>query len=389
MKILTLTSVFPNNLEAHLGIFVKQRMFTIGKFCHLKVVAPVYWYKYLKYNFKIPYFEIQEGIEVYHPKFFFIPRFFKFLDGFFFALSALPTLLKIRKNFNFDIIDSHFAYPDGYGAVLIGKILNIPVSITLRGTLERLRKNPVIRRQIRWALKNADIIIAVSSSLKERAVELGIPNRKVTVIRNGIDPKKFFMLDKLDSRKKLGLPLDRRILLSVGGLVERKGFHHVIDVLPEVIREVSDLLYIIIGSPGAEGDMTSLLKKKIEKFNLKEYVRMVGSRPHHELVYWYNASDVFCLFSSKEGCPNVVLESLACGTPVVSSNVGGVPEIIPNDSLGYVINYNKQDLKDALIKAFNKNWNRKIIEKYGQTYTWDLVAQQQISLYEKVLNSRI
>jgi len=385
MKILTITSVFPNSLEPHLGIFVKQRMFSLAKFCELKVVAPIYWHKFLKRNFKVSYLEIQDGIEVYHPKFFYIPKFLKSLDGFFFALSIIGTLLKIRKRFNFDIIDSHFAYPEGYGAVLIAKILNIPVSVTLRGTIERLGVHPIIRRQIKWALNNANIIIAVSNSLKDRATELGITSDKITVIRNGIDPKKFYLLDKIDARKRLGLPLDKKILLSIGGLVKRKGFHHVIDILPEVIKKVPNLLYIIIGGPSIEGDISNFLKEKIKKLNLKNYVKLVGPKPHAELVYWYNAADLFCLFSSKEGCPNVVLESLACGTPVVSSNVGGIPEIIVNDSLGYIVNYNTKYLKNVILKALNKSWDRKFIEKYGKKYTWELVAQQQLLLFKNAL----
>jgi len=381
MKVLTITSVFPNSLEPHLGIFVKQRMFSLAKFCELKVVAPIYWHKFLKRNFKVPYLEIQDGIEVYHPKFFYIPKFFKSLDGFFFALSTIGTLLKIRKRFDFNIIDAHFAYPDGYGAVLIGKILNIPVSVTLRGTIERLGIHPIIRRQIRWALNNANAIIAVSNSLKDRATELGITGDKIIVIRNGIDPKKFYLLDKIDSRKRLGLPLDKKILLSVGGLVKRKGFHHVIDILPEVIKFVPNLLYIIIGGPSAEGNISNFLKEKIKKLNLKNYVKLVGPKPHSELVYWYNAADVFCLFSSKEGCPNVIIEALACGVPVVSSNVGGIPELIINDDLGFIVN-TKKELKYALIKTLNKKWNNKKISQFGYQNTWEKVAQDVRKIFK-------
>lgn len=388
MKILTITTVFPNKTEPQLGIFVKQRMFTIAKMCELKVIAPVPWYKLLSSDFKISYKEIQEGIEVYHPCFFYIPRFLKSLDGFYFCLSVINCVHKIRKKFEFDLIDAHFAYPDGFGAVLLAKLLKKPIVITLRGTIERLRYHPIIRRQIKWTLKNATKIIAVSDSLKKRAIELGILNNKITVIRNGIDAKKFYPINKLEARKKLGLPIDKKIFLSVGGLVERKGFHHIIDVLPNIIKEIPNLYYVIVGGKTVEGDISDLLRKKIKELKLESYVMLAGLKPHEELVYWYNAADVFCLYSSKEGCPNVILEALACGTPVVASKAGGSPEIIVNENFGFLVN-NKEQLKQAIIKAFYKNWDTRKIALYGCQNTWDEVAKKVIKVFEETKKQEI
>jgi len=384
MRILTITTVFPNEVEPQLGIFVKQRMFTVAEMCELKVVAPVSWYKFLASNFRISSKEIQKGIKVYHPHFFYIPRFFKSLDGFFFFLSVCNCVQKIKRHFKFDLIDAHFAYPDGFGAVLLSKVLKKPVVVTLRGTVERLKYHPIIRKQIKWTLKNATNIIAVSDSLKRRAIELGIPGDKITVIRNGIDAKKFHPIDKLEARKKLGLPIGKKIILSVGGLVERKGFHHVIDILPDVTKEIPNLYYVIVGGKTVEGDMTDLLKRKIKDLKLNPYVMLAGPKPHNELIFWYNAADVFCLYSSKEGCPNVILEALACGTPVVASKVGGAPEIIINEDLGFLVD-NKEQLKQALIKAFNKNWNTKTIVQYGSQNTWDKVARKVIKVFEEAV----
>ena len=380
MKILTITTVFPNKTEPQLGIFVKQRMFTVAKMCELKIVAPIPWYKFL--TSKIPYKEIQEGVEVYHPCFFYIPRFFKFLDGFFFFLSVLGCVQKVKKDFKFDLIDAHFAYPDGFGAVLLAKLLKKPIVITLRGTIERLRYHLIIRKQIKWALKNTTKIIAVSDSLKKRAIELGISGDKITVIRNGIDAKKFYPINKLEARKKLGLPIDKKILLSVGGLVERKGVHHVIDILPDIIKKIPNLCYIIVGGKTVEGDISDLLRKKIKELKLEPYVVLAGPKSHNELIYWYNAADVFCLYSSKEGCPNVILEALACGTPVVASKAGGSPEIIVNENFGFLVD-NKEQLKQALIKAFYKNWDAKKIALYGCQNTWDEVAKKVIKVFEE------
>lgn len=386
MKILTITTVFPNKTEPQLGIFVKERMFTVAKMCKLKVVVPIPWYKFL--TSKVHYKEIQEGIEVYHPPFFYIPRFLKCLDGFFFFLSILNCVQKIKKDFKFDLIDAHFAYPDGFGAVLLAKLLKKPIVITLRGTIERLRFHPIIKKQIKWALKNATKIIAVSDSLKKRATELGIDSNKIAVIKNGIDAKKFYPINKLEARKKLSLPIDKKILLSVGGLVKRKGVHHVIDILPDIIKKIPNLYYVIVGGKTVEGDISDLLRRRIKELKLESYIMLAGPKPHNELIYWYNAADVFCLYSNKEGCPNVILEALACGTRVVASKTGGSPEIIVSEDFGFLVD-NKEQLKQALIKAFYKNWDTEKIALYGCQNTWDEVAKKVIKVFEKTKRQEI
>ena len=246
----------------------------------------------------------------------------------------------------------------------------------------------IIKKQIKWALKNATKIIAVSDSLKKRAIELGIHKDKITVIRNGIDAKKFYLINKLEARKKLSLPIDKKILLSVGGLVERKGVHHVIDILPDIIKKIPNLYYIIVGGKTVEGDISDLLRKKIKELKLESYIMLAGPKPHNELIYWYNAADVFCLYSSKEGCPNVILEALACGTPVVASKAGGSPEIIINEDFGFLVD-NKEQLKQALIKAFYKNWDAKKIALYGCQNTWDEVAKKVIKVFEETKKQEI
>jgi len=178
MKVLVLTTVFPNCKQPTLGTFIRERMFRVAKECELKVVAPVPWFpfaRYLKTNYRplVPRNEIQQGIEVYHPRFFSVPGVLKCLDGLFLFLSLLSPLKRIRNDFDFDIIDAHFSYPEGLGAVLLAWFFNRPVTITLRGTIVPLSKYLLRRVQIIYALRNATKIFSVSNSLKKRAVSLG------------------------------------------------------------------------------------------------------------------------------------------------------------------------------------------------------------------------
>jgi teichuronic acid biosynthesis glycosyltransferase TuaC len=229
VKILVVTSVFPNVKQPTLGVFVRERMFKVAEHCEVKVVAPVPWFPFIRYVKKgyrplVPYREIQDGIEVLHPRFFNFPGIFKCFDGIFFFLSSLVTVLKLKRCFNFDVIDAHFAYPDGIGAVLLGKLFKKPVSVTVRGTIEKLSKYALRRSQITYALKRVDKVFTVCRALKGVVVGLGIPEDKMTVISNGVDLEKFKKIDRAAARMELKLPLDKKIIISVGGLVERKGF---------------------------------------------------------------------------------------------------------------------------------------------------------------------
>ena len=304
MKVLVVTSVFPNSKQPTFGVFVKERMLQVAKHCELKVVAPVPWFpfaRYLKkgYRPRVPYLEIQDGIEVYHPRFFNIPKFFKFLDGFFFFLSSLITTYKLKKKFNFDIIDSHFVYPDGFGSILLGKVFGRPVFITVRGTIRILVKYPLIRHQIRYALNRAARVFSVCNDLKKVVLELSIPDQKVIVVPNGINIRKFNAVDKLEARKELGLPANKKIIK---------------ETFPEI-------LYVIIGGIPAGGNYEPVLRQLVNKLGHLDDVLFAGSKPHDQLYKWLSASDLFCLATAREGWANVFLEAMACGVPVVTTRV--------------------------------------------------------------------
>src|SRR5262249_17437264 len=154
--------------------------------------------------------------------------------------------------------------------------------------------------------------------LKEQMVRLGCRNDNLAVIANGVDRQKFMPRPQLAMRDKLGLPSDRPIALAVGHLNENKGLHILIEAVARL--RSPDVMLVIVG----EGPDRSRLENQIRGCGLVEKVKLVGTLPHHELSSWYSAADIFCLASSREGCPNVVLEAMACGRPVVATRVGGI-----------------------------------------------------------------
>jgi glycosyltransferase involved in cell wall biosynthesis len=334
----------------------------------------------------VPYREIQDGVEVLHPRFFNIPRFFKFLDGFFFFLSTAATIRKVRKEFDFDLLDAHFAHPDGVGAVLLGKFFRKPVTITVRGTIRKLARFPLIRRQIRYALNSAAKIFTVCNDLKNAVVELGISPEKVVVVPNGVDIDKFRPVDRLVARRELDLPMDSKVLISVGGLVERKGFHRIIAALPEIRKTISQVMYIIVGGPSVEGNKEPELRRLVIELGLRDAVLFAGPQPHETLHKWLSAADVFCLATSNEGWANVFLEGMACGLPVVTSRVGGNEEVVASDEYGTLFDLDdRRQMVEAILNALEKGWDRARLVEYARSNSWEKRIDGLISEFRRIM----
>lgn len=392
MKVLVITTLYPNMKQSNLGVFVRERMSRVAKLCDIKVVAPLPYFPFAglfkdKYRHKIDSIEYQQGVEVHHPKFFLIPGIMKFLDGFFLYISILKTVKKIQKEFDFDLIDAHFAYPEGFAAVLLGKYFKKPVTITLRGTLNKLINFKGRRQAIRFALKNADKVFSVSAYLAKLAKSLGINERKFKIIPNGVDLEKFKILNKSECRKTLGIPSDRKVLISVGGLVKRKGHHRVVKIMPKLIKKYPDILYVIVGGGSVEGNISDYLKEQIYELGISEHVHLVGEIPHEEVNSYLRASDIFVLATQYEGWPNVFFEAMACGLPVVTTDICGNAEIVKNGENGLLVHFGDGNaLATAINDAFKIEWNRQSIVDYARSRTWDDVASEVYTQFHRIIS---
>lgn len=394
MKVLTFTSLYPNNIWPNHGVFIKERMVQFSNLegCELRVIAPVPYFPPIKINWRWGYSqvarrEVRDGVQVYHPRYFITPKFGMALYGWMLYWSVLPTVKQLQREFDFDLIDAHFVYPDGFAAVQLGRVFNKPVVISARGSDVNLYANlPVIRKILGYTLRHAARVISVCSALKEAMHGLGIPNEKITIISNGVDLKKFYPSQMAEARKSLGLPQDKKIILSVGSLIPRKGF----DVLIKALKRVKDssdlrnLFLVIVG----EGPSQKDLSKLASFLNVSDDVRLAGSVQHKDLHLWYSAADIFCLASDREGWPNVLLESLACGTPVVAANIWGVPEVIQSDALGLLTERTENAFSDAILHAFKKEWHAETLFEYARNHTWNRTAVAVRALFESVLSGQ-
>jgi glycosyltransferase involved in cell wall biosynthesis len=379
-RIVVLTTLFPHAGQPTSGLFIRERMFRVARLMPITVVAPVPWFPFqglvrrLKPHFR-PHVitpETGEGIHVQRPRFLSVPGVFKWLDGFFLAVSCVPTFLRLKRSFAFNVIDAHFAYPEGYAATLLGQWLRVPVTITLRGTEVPLSGDPRRRRRIVAGLRRATRIFSVSESLKQHAIGLGAPGDNIVVVGNGVDMGKFHRLDRQSVRQRLGLPQDAQVLVSVGALVERKGFHRVIECLPALRQRFPRLRYLVVGGAGPEGDFGAPLRSAVIDLGLQECVTFLGTLAAEELKIPLSAADVFVLATRNEGWANVFLEAMACGLPVVTTDVGGNAEVVKHAGLGILVPFGHPDeLARAIADALERRWDRDAIVAYAETNSWD------------------
>ena len=393
-RLVVFSTLFPNPGQPNAGVFIRERMFRVSKQIPLIVVAPVAWFpgqsliRRFKPHFRpeAPLQEIQDGITVYHPRFFSIPGALKWLDGYFLAISTYSIMKKLKREFNFNIIDSHFAYPDGFAATRLGKWLSVPVTITLRGTEVPHAKSITKRPFLLKALKSAAKVFSVSNSLKMHMVNLGAQEDKITVVGNGVDIEKFYPVDGSEWRKKLGIKETDKVLITIGAIVERKGFHRVIEIMPDLLRTNSELHYLVVGGGGVEGDWTEKLQTQVRNLQLENNVHFLGAMPPVELKKVLSAADVFVLSTRNEGWANVILEAMACGLPVIATDVGGNSEVICNQDIGKIVRFDEPvELKNAITEAIEKKWNKNTIVKYARDNSWTKRVKLLVSEFEKLI----
>lgn len=376
-RLLVLSSLFPSPTQPGAGLFIRERMFRVGRHLPIVIVAPQPWFpfqsliRWFRPHFRpmAPRFENQSGFDIYRPWFLCFPGVLKQLDGLLMALCSWPTVRRLVKQHRLNAIDAHFGFPDGRAATLLGRWLGLPVMITLRGKEERQARTS-LRIPLANAIRAADRLVCVSEALRQCAIAAGAPPDKVAVIGNGVDITKFHRIAQ--TRRDLGIPQDAQVLITVGALIERKGFHRVIACLPSLLGEFPNLRYLVVGGGGPDGDMSSSLKRQVASLGLADRVHFLGPLAPERLKAAYSAADLFVLATSYEGWANVFLEAMACGLPVVTTLVGGNAEVVASSHLGELIEFGDETaLAEAIRRALRKPWDRDAIVSYARSNGWD------------------
>ena len=395
LRLLTFSTLFPHNAKPNHGVFVENRLRHLvasGEVAS-EVVAPVPWFPATHPRFgewadnaRAAREETRHGLTIRHPRYPVIPKIGMTVAPMLLYRAMVPVFQRLMDEGNrlktpFDAIDAHYVYPDGVAAVWLGQRFNLPVVVTARGTdVSLIPQYPRPRRLIQDAIKGAAALIAVSAALKTALVEIGAPDEKVTVLRNGVDTALFHPPADRDAlRASLGLT--RPTLISVGLLIERKGHHRTI----EAMTRLPDFDLIIAGEGPERGRLDAL----IARHGLGGRVRLLGARPHAELPSLYGAADASVLSSSREGWANVLLESMGCGTPVVASDIWGNPEVVRTEAAGIITRENTPDgIVEGVRRLFAAGLPRAATRAYAEPFSWDETTAGQLSLFRRVVAER-
>lgn len=392
IRTLLFSTLYPSGSRPAHGIFVETRLRELLKSGQVQtqVVAPVPWFplrsklfgEYALYA-DTAVFEKRSAVDVHHPRYFLPPKLGMNIAPELMARGALPTIRRlIDDGFDFDLIDAHYYYPDGVAAGIVARQIGKPFVVTARGSdLALLSSYPRPRRMILETAERAAASICVCRDLRDQLTGLGSRPEKVHVMRNGVDLERFTPIDKTVARRHLGLPDGRRLLLSVGRLIELKGHHVAIAALQ---RLPSGTMLIIAGS----GPELENLRRLASRLQVYDRVLFAGQLANDQLKWWYGAADALVLCSSREGWANVLLESMACGTPVIATRGGGSPEVVTQACAGQLM---KERTPEALVAAYDKLFatppEGAAVRAYAADFGWEATTRAQLALFREIVDA--
>ena len=386
MKVLVFTNLYPSQIEPTLGLYNKSTFEALAHYCEVRVVAPIRaWARWKQPGLIVnPVREREAGVESIFPPYWSIPTAWS-LHAAGMYLSMRPWIRELRRDFPFDVIVAAWAYPDAVAASLLAREANVPlVTAVLGSDVNEFPDLFGLRPQIRWGFQRAQRVLAVSRAIADRVVELGAPRERVLVQHNGVDGARFQIRSRAEARKSVGIEHDRPVIGYVGNIRPVKGSDVLIESMDHLAKQLgnADAELWIVGS----GEIEAQVRARTTALGLDSRVRFLGRQPHEAIPRWMSAVDVFCLPSRNEGCPNVILEALASGKPVVASRVGGIPELLTDGDNGYLVPAeDPAALAEALAKALERTWDPEALRATVMFLSWDAVALTYQKLLGEVL----
>jgi glycosyltransferase involved in cell wall biosynthesis len=298
------------------------------------------------------------------------------LNGWMAARALLPAV----REFAPDLIFSCFLYPDGYAALKIGKRLGVPVvAMGIGSDINRIG-DPLSRRHTRTVLREADFVVTVSGDLREKAVAMGARPEKARAVINGCDLSVFHPMDRIQARQKLGVGLTAEAVVYIGRMDVKKGLRELVDAAVSLHSERTNLHVYLVG----DGPDRHIIESAVRAENANGYIHALPSCAFDDVAVWMAAADLVTLPSYMEGCPNVVLEALASGRPVVATRVGGIPEIMSDGCGRLVPPRNSAALARALALVLDQSWDAEAISAHGSR-SWEVVAQELLEIFESLV----
>jgi glycosyltransferase involved in cell wall biosynthesis len=388
LSVLTFTTLYPSVAQPRHGIFVASRLAALQRHAGVRstVIAPVPWFpstaprfgRWARYA-STPAEEPGYGGRVHHPRYPAAPGLAMYGQPPALAWCGARCALRLaRTGAQWDLVDAQYLYPDGVAGAVLARRLRKPLVLTARGSdVNVLGTRRLPRRLLLAAARQAEAVIAVSGALAERLVALGVDRERVHVLRNGVDTTLFQRQDRGEARARLGLD-HGPVFASVGNLVPGKGH----DLAIEAAAHIPDAILLVVGA----GPCREALARTANAAGMAERVQFIAELPQRDLVTVYAAADALVLASASEGWPNVLLEAMACGTPVVATAVGGVPEIVTEPTAGIVVQERSSEaLASALRAIVDAPRAPAAVAAYAARFGWEEVALRQAALYAEIV----
>lgn len=389
IRVLTYTSLFPSDVRPRHGIFVETRLRHLIDDCPVeaRVVAPVPWFPFRHPAFgqfaafaATPRRALRgRGLQVSYPRYLMLPKVGVAFQAESMARGSVADVDALgAQGWRPDIVDAHYLYPDGVAAARIAERLQVPLLLTARGTdVNVLARMPGPAAKIRRAIERAAFVIAVSEPLRQGILALGVEASKVVVLRNGVDVGMFRPEAPAAARRSFGLGAGP-VALCVGNLVPEKGFALAIDSL--ALLPAFQLL--IVGA----GPQRQELEAQARRAGVHERVRFLGNMPQEELRLAYSSADVLLLTSTREGWPNVVLEAMACGTPVVAVEVGAVRAMLDDPRVGRIVaSRDPAALATEVAELLAAAPSRDAVRQHASRFDWQSISRAQYELMSRAL----
>lgn len=371
LRVLTLSTLFPDAVRPGFGVFVGNQTKHLAKRpdVDLTVIAPLGLppapldrfgrYAPLRH---LPLLERWEGIAIHRPRFPLWPIVGARLTPGFMARAIMPLVKQLHQEKPFDVIDAEFFWPDGPVALRLSQALGIPFSIKARGAdIHYWGKRHDTGPQVLQAGMKADGLLAVSAALRDDMAALGLERDKIRVHYTGVDLATFQPVDRDLAKKALGI--NGPLIITVGALIPRKRQSLVIQAL----AQLPDARLVLIGK-GPDADR---LQRQAAANGVAERVQLTGAIGQDEIARWLSAADVMCLPSASEGLANAWVEALACGTPIVVTDVGGARELLGDSHAGRLVAPEADAIASALRAMIDTPPDRASARALAAPFTWE------------------
>lgn len=370
LNVLMLSTLFPDLSRPNFGVFVERQARELASRpeADVTVIAPLGippWplsmapqYAQLR---ALPRKERWRELTVYRPTFPIIPKVGGRTNVWTMTRAILPLVRKLHAERPFDVIDASFFFPDGPVAQRLSRALGIPYSVKARGAdIHHWGTQRGTRKMVRQAGDDAAGLLAVSGAMRRSMAKMGMDAEKIRVHYTGVDLDTFEVTDR--AAAKAALDFSGPVVLCVGALIPRKGQ----DLLVRALPLLPDVTLLLAG----QGQYRRTIESLAQELGVDRRIGFLGSVPHHKLPRIFAAADVMALPSASEGLANAWVEALACGTPIVISDVGGARELLDRPEAGQIVAREPEAIAAAIRAILDNPPPQEQVREAALRFTW-------------------